>query len=172
MKALELLAVAALTALAATSCGVDMDSHARAAFFGRVPDGRWLYSAPVEFNTDSLPDSVVSGPLVLTLRHSSVYPYRNIWLEVEQGRLRQVADTTVADSFRTVRVVSRDTFEIMLADPFGRWYGSGMGASLRRTDTVAPSYTLERGASLAVRHIMRVDTLPEVEQIGILIIDN
>lgn len=170
MKTLRVLAPLAVAAMVAVACSDDLRSHARASFFGEVPGAQWLYSAPLEFTADSLPDTTVTGPLVVTLRHSSAYPYRNIWLEVEQGRLRRVADSTAADSFRTVRLVSRDTFEVMLADPFGRWYGSGMGASLRRTDTVVTAYELERGASLAVRHIMRVDTLREVEQVGLLVL--
>lgn len=170
MKALKLIAAATLALSVASACTDNIRSNARASFFGNMPQAQWLYSEPMCFNTDSLSDSIVAGPLVITLRHTSAYPYRNIWLEVEQGRLRRMPDDTNADSMRTVRVVSRDTFEVMLADPFGRWYGNGMGASMRRTDTVAPSYELERGASLAVRHIMRLDTLPQIEQIGLIIL--
>lgn len=167
MRKLVYIALLMLLATAA-GCNVpDMESDARATFFGAVPAQGWLYSMPLEFEADSLSDSIVSGPLVLTLRHAADYPYRNVWLEVEQAHSERVADTA---SERIVRHVRRDTFEMMLADPFGRWYGRGMGASMRLTDTVAPHYSLRRGATLNIRHIMRTDTLPGIEQVGLMIL--
>lgn len=170
MKKLIYFCLLAAGAMVAACSGPDMDSHAQASFFGSVPAQGWLYSMPLEFSADSLPDSTVSGPLVLTVRHAADYPYRNVWLEVEQARVEQIADTSAENGVRQVRHERRDTFELMLADPFGRWYGRGMGASMRLCDTVAPSYALRRGAKLNIRHIMRADTLPGIEQVGFLIL--
>lgn len=143
---------AIFAALLLVGCTGGIDKGATASYFGSISNAQWLYSEPVEFEVDSLPDSLCRGRLAISLRHSAVYPYRNIWLEVKQSG------------------VGCDTFEVMLADPFGRWYGTGMGASLRRTDTVAAHYTLAKGTSLSVRHIMRVDTLDGVEQIGLMLL--
>ena len=115
----------------------------------------WLYSAPAVMIVDTLRDSVArSGTLVLSLRHSDAYEYSNIWLELS----RPVNDT----------VVRRDTFNLLLADDFGRWYGRGSGPSLQLTDTLYTDFTLRRGDTLTLRHIMRVDTLANIEQAGIV----
>lgn len=125
--------------------------------FRDFPEARWLYSRPVVFQSDTLGDSVARGLLLLSLRHTSDYPYSNLWVEV-----------STADSSR--RVLSCDTFDVGLADVFGRWYGSGMGASLRYTDTLSRDFRMVRGSSISVRHIMRTDTLPEIEQIGLIFV--
>ena len=54
-----------------------------------------------------------------------------------------------------------------LADVYGRWHGQGFGASYQFSRPFNTGVTLVRGDSVTVRHIMRVDTLRGIEQIGI-----
>lgn len=123
--------------------------------FADIPDEEWLYDAPLEFVPENLMDSISpDGTLLVSVRHSRQYPYRNLWLEISY------ADT---DSTRHA-----DTLNVELADASGKHLGRGMGLSVELLDTVAPHYVLERGRALRVRHIMRVDTLTGIERIGVV----
>lgn len=151
--------MAVIVVAMAASCGItgsrgNGDDNYFSAFtaFG---DREWLYAEPAVMRVDTLRDSIAyDGTLVLSLRHSDAYEYSNIWLELSYP---------LNDS-----VVRRDTFNLLLADDFGRWYGRGSGPSLQITDTLYPKFTLRRGSELTLRHIMRVDTLPNIEQAGIV----
>lgn len=97
-------------------------------------------------------DSLVTGDLALSLRHTNDYIYSNIFLEV-----------TIADSISTVR----DTLAITLADDFGRWKGRGIGTDFQVSDTIAKDITYRRPVEISVRHIMRDEILKDIEQVGI-----
>lgn len=145
--------MAAAIAALLTACGGNGAGNVLFSGFESVPETQWVYYRPVEFTVDSAafePDSSARGALVLSVRHNANYPYRNVWVEVTQP-------------------ARCDTFEVMLADAFGRWYGSGMGASLRLNDTLCADYILCGGDRIVVRHLMRTDTLPGIEQIGLLL---
>lgn len=116
----------------------------------------WPYQSTLTFTADTLRDSVAAGRIAVTLRHTSDYPFSNIWLELS------VRPDSLADTPDYV-----DTLEITLADPFGRWYGSGMGTSFLISDTLPAIRTIHKGASISLRHIMRLDTLSEIEQAGV-----
>ena len=62
-----------------------------------------------------------------------------------------------------------DTIQLVLADDFGRWYGSGSGVSYQYTDTLSRSFRAFRNKPLKLRNIMRRDTLPGIEQVGLFI---
>lgn len=123
--------------------------------FRALPDAEWDYAAPVVFEVDTLRDSISrGGTVIVSLRHTHGYEYSNLWLELS---------TPINDS--TVR---RDTLNIRLADTYGRWLGKGMGPSLEVCDTLPHAVDLRRKQNISVRHIMRVDTLEGIEQIGIV----
>lgn len=150
---------AAVVALAA-SCGITgsrgngVDNYFSA--FETFGNQQWYYASPAFFRVDTLRDSVASrGDLILSLRHTSGYAYSNLWLELEH---RHVSGTPAV----------RDTFNIILADRFGRWRGHGTGPSVQVTDTLSRDYSIARGDTLVLRHIMRLDTLANIEQAGIV----
>ncbi len=99
-------------------------------------------------------DSIVTGALRVALRHSSDYPYSNLWLEV---------------TYHSDRSLMRDTLDITLADVFGRWLGSGFGASYQQSVLINPSAVVDVTRPVSVRHIMRVDTLHGIDQVGVSI---
>lgn len=156
MKRLPLIAAIALAAAACVP-GVEPDNNSFSEF-AELPDAEWPYARACRFIPATTADSIVRGTLLLSLRHTASYPYSNLWIELAQGE----PDDSVP--------MLRDTFDIAIADPFGRWLGSGMGASLRRTDTLSRDFTLVRGRRLTVRHIMRTDTLDGIEQVGLVFI--
>lgn len=145
------IALSAVMNLAAlTSCS---DKHESVAEFIDLPSQGWVYGQAMEYQPVGL-DSVALRRLLLTVRHSNAYPYRNIWLEV----------TTDTKGVKTI-----DTLNLELADVYGRWYGSGFGPSYQYEAAVGGPKTLSDSSRIAVRHIMRIDTLREVEQIGFTI---
>ena len=119
--------------------------------FRNIDVDGWVYGDTLEFSP-SIGDSTARGTLMLALRHSNSYLYSNLWVEVSYFN-------------DTVCVV--DTLNVPLADIYGRWYGSGFGARYQATDTIVYDMQLHRGKPVKVRHIMRVDTLHGIEQVGL-----
>ncbi len=122
--------------------------------FASLPDEGWRYGDTVTFITPE-----AEGELRVAVRHSIKYPYRNIWLEVS----RRGTDSAA--------IPVCDTVELELADPFGLWKGTGVGPTRQMETVVAPSVKVDSGSTISIRHIMRLDTLPAIEQTGIFIID-
>lgn len=109
----------------------------------------WRYGNTVTLTPDS---ADATDCIALTLRHSHNYDYANLWLEI---------DYDTPDSTAT------DTIDVTLADEWGRWKGRGSGVTYQLTDTVTLRHSLRRGGAMRIRHIMRMDTLTEIEQIGV-----
>ncbi|MDE7386789.1 MAG: gliding motility lipoprotein GldH [Muribaculaceae bacterium] len=112
----------------------------------------WPYGERFDYTVTGR-DSVFTGTLMVSLTHDNSYEYSNIWLEV----------TVPGDS--TVMV---DTVNVTLCDPYGNWYGNGMPGHYQFTDTlVGRPLTIADSSRITVRHIMRVDTLRGISQVGI-----
>lgn len=122
--------------------------------FATLPGYGWRYDDTVTFVTPS-----ARGEMRVAIRHSTRYPYRNVWLEV----------TRLAPDSGATPV--RDTIELELADPFGLWKGTGVGPTRQMEAVVEPQVKVDSGTVVALRHIMRLDTLPSIEQTGIFIIE-
>ncbi|MBD5281667.1 MAG: gliding motility lipoprotein GldH [Muribaculaceae bacterium] len=149
-----LATAAALFGLLMSACSAPDNDYS--AFSTVDPDG-WEYGHTYVYRPE-ISDSIARGTLCVMARHSNDYPYRNLWLEVSYQQLHP--DSTI--TFR------RDTVNFTLADLYGNWTGSGLGTSFQATDTVATDFMLISGAPIRVRHIMRQDRIPEIEQIGII----
>ena len=116
-----------------------------------APTG-WPYGESFDYIVTGR-DSLITGTLMVSLTHDNSYEYSNIWLEV----------TVPVDSSLTV-----DTVNVTLCDPYGNWYGNGMPGHYQFTDTLlARPLTLADSSRISVRHIMRVDTLRGISQVGI-----
>lgn len=147
-------------ALAATAMGCSINGYQGNgddnffSAFSAFEDAEWYYARPLEFTVDTLADSICPrGDLLLTLRHTDGYEYRNLWLEVNY-------DAEDENSHP-------DTLNIILADIYGHWRGSGSGNSFQITDTIRHDMPMRRGQHIALRHIMRTDTLANIEHAGI-----
>ncbi len=136
------------TTMALTSCKPKVNDSS---IVINVPSQGWDYGKALQADI-SPSDSVATGQMAIALRHTNLYLYSNIWLEV-----------TVTDSLTT----TIDTLNITLADPSGRWLGRGIATDFQLSDTIPHQYTLHRPATAKVRHIMRDDMLKGVEQLGI-----
>lgn len=141
--------------VAVASCGGSSRSYSR---WAQLPDGKWAYGdtlklVPVDTSlTDN--DTIVTGPLRLGIGHSNEYPYSNLWLEV---------------TYRGAHGAYRDTVNVRLADVYGRWVGSGFGASYQHEILLSPQADVDLRLPVGVRHIMRVDTLKGIDLIGIFV---
>ena len=142
------MAAAVITTMMAASCTP-----------AGTPDGEWHtiaqdgwpYGNVLTFNQKG--DTMAMDTLVLTVRHTADYPYSNLWLELGYN----TADT----------VAVADTLNVILADDYGHWLGKGSGTSFQRPDTIVLRRHAMPGSQLRLRHVMRVDTLREIEQVGI-----
>lgn len=112
----------------------------------------WAYGDTLTF-VPSIGDSIVQGDLIITLRHTNDYIYRNLWLEVSCKN---------ADSAMTV-----DTINVEMADVYGHWYGSGFGSRYQISNKIKENAAIDSCMQIFVRHIMRVDTLKDIEQVGL-----
>lgn len=148
------LIVAVLSALWA--CAPDIDSDAS---FHNVPDAGWAYGDTLVFEPQ-LCDTVDCEAIAIAVRHSASYVYSNLWIEVS-------LPPALGDSVPTV-----DTVNVVVADDFGRWLGRGSGVSYLKVDTIASARVITRGNPITVRHIMRVDTVKDIEQIGVIFYKN
>ncbi len=152
--------IAAITVLALTAAGCSVGGHHGNgddnffSAFTTFRDAAWPYAEPLTYAVDTIADSICpSGVLLLTLRHTHGYEFSNIWLELNYD---------LDDSCSRI-----DTFNVILADVYGKWRGSGPGNTFRINDTLRTDMPLRRHQRIGLRHIMRTDTLEEIEQIGI-----
>ena len=135
-----LAAVLTLTACNGLVGRGDGDDN-RFSAFADIPTSGWKYDSPIDFEPDTLLDSIVDrGRMLVSIRHGKDYLYRNLWLEVSY------------------------------ADAMGNWHGRGMGLSMEVLDTVPGNFPLAMHRAVRVRHIMRADTLFGIERVGIVYI--
>lgn len=148
-RCLMMLAVAVAAMVSCTAPGKPVQSD-----FSEIPASGWAYGDTVTLVVP--PDSMVADSrLVVAVRHSASYRYANVWLEITVPR----GDT-----------VFTDTVDVVLADKFGRRLGRGSGVSFMKVDTLPRTYHLTDTTVIGLRHIMRVDTLSDIEQVGIIVI--
>lgn len=79
--------------------------------FYSIPTEGWHADSVMDYSIE-IEDSVMNHEVLIVLRHTSQYPYQNLWLFV---------DEYVGD-----RCVHHDTIEAQMADEYGRWLGSGL----------------------------------------------
>ena len=151
------IAAIMLAMLAACSHFAPDEADGSCSAFSTFGDRGWRYFDTLPLAADSTADSIRHGALILNLRHSTAYPWRNIWLEL-----------SYPDGTDSSATMARDTFDIVLADRYGRWRGSGMGSSLQLSDTLHTRFAMRRGQRVSLRHIMRTDTLPAIERAGLI----
>lgn len=123
--------------------------------YHRLPEGGWRYADTLVFMPVHA-DSVCGGRFVVALSHDSNYPYEDLWLEVKSAE---------GEANRPVT----DTLHLTLADGYGNWTGRGIGPTFQLSDTL-PERVHRSGAPVKVRHIMRVDTLRGINQVGVFFV--
>ncbi|MEN9333603.1 MAG: hypothetical protein RLY35_783 [Bacteroidota bacterium] len=118
-----------------------------------ITDAKWDMNSPVSFEFD-ITDTVSLHNFYVTLRNQESYSYSNIFLfvslEFPNGKM------------------NIDTLNCPLADPEGRWLGSGLGDLYdnriifkeRRKFPMAGHYRV------SIQHAMRLDQLEGIADVG------
>lgn len=143
--------MAALLLFATSACN---DKHSSFSNFKDINESGWCYGDTLQFSPQEL-DGVKMRKVLLAIRHTNDYPYRNLWIEVNT---------------RTGNIFRRDTLNIELADVYGRWHGKGFGPSYQYEVEVGNPIPVGDTTQVSVSQIMRVDTLRGIEQVGITFI--
>lgn len=119
-----------------------------------LPENGWFKNEAVKFDLD-ISDTITPYHFELTLRHTTNYRYCNLYI------------------FLTTRFpegkMSRDTIELVLADPAGQWVGKGWG-NLRDDEITlkSPLFFPQKGHyQFLVQQAMRTDTLNEITHLGL-----
>lgn len=126
--------------------------------FSDIDPAGWIYGDTVYFtpslhlpyDSDTCQNS--KGDISIVIRHTNQYEYANIWLE-----LRYLSQ----DSLHI------DTINMPLANEFGKWFGNGIGVSYQYVYTPLENIELDLADTVKISHIMRVDTLKGIEQVGL-----
>ncbi len=148
------IAVIGSAALAlAASCS--RPGNAASGYEALSPGEGWCFSDTLSYPLTHS-DSVAEGLVAVGVTHTGEYPFSDLWLEVTSER---------SDGSRR-----RDTVCLVLANRDGRWTGNGIGVSFQVADTIAAPLCHRSGSPLTVRHIMRRDTLPGINRVGVFFI--
>lgn len=149
---------AAAALVLATACKEPGPAPESAAFRSLPAEG-WVYGDELEFVPVPEPEKTHGDARVaVAVRHTNGYLYSNLWLELS---------TPLAGYPDSMRV---DTVNIPLADVYGKWYGRGLGVTFVTTDTLPGLYHYDIDRPARLRHVMRVDTVADLEQIGLIYI--
>jgi gliding motility-associated lipoprotein GldH len=122
-----------------------------------IPEKIWLLDFNPRFSA-GISDTVSNFNIQFTIRNSSSYPFRNIFLFVTTTSPKGVSIT--------------DTLEYNLADERGNWYGKGFGDVHELTVPYKSNiYFPAKGIySFRIQHGMRVEDLKGVFDFGIRIV--
>lgn len=109
--------------------------------------------------TSNIQDTTSQFRFLINVRHHHDYPYRNLWLFIDTEGPGGVCRT--------------DTFECMLADPLGKWYGGGWGDlfSVRIPFQDHVQFATPGAYHFKIRQGMRKEILQGIASIGIRIED-
>ena len=104
-------------------------------------------------------DSVADYQMLITIRHTDVYPYQNLWLfvDIEQDSL----------------LLTRDTIECYMANERGEWLGGGLTVhELPLLYSDRYQFANSGEYQISITQGMREDTLVGIKEVGVKIIRN
>lgn len=121
----------------------------------QVIDQKWEKEKEFYF-TFNIDDNSSLYNLSIEIRNNNSYPYQNIWLFCTEEQ--------------PVGPIWRDTIECMLADDFGKWFGTGLSI-YHLSNPIRTNYKFPyKGQyTFSIRQGMRDDQLQGIEEIGIRI---
>lgn len=122
--------------------------------YNAVPGASWHKDSLLTF-TVPVEDTIQNHNLIINVRNNVDYAYSNLWLFVE---IRQPQGLAI-----------KDTFEVVLADPSGKWLGEGMGGlktqkSYYRRNIFFP---VSGDYEVIIQHGMRKEELEGISDVGV-----
>lgn len=147
-----------LIGLAILVCVVSCNQGEAYYKFLPIPKNEWGKSQEICFLLDS--SSIAANrnyAISLELTHNINYQYKNLFLVVEH---------TLQDS-----VPARDTLELVLIDDFGKWLGTGNGATRQLSQLYKTNIKIDTTLhnEITIRHAMQNLKLKGIEKIGLKI---
>lgn len=106
----------------------------------------WYRNDTLIFSLDSAITHDKAYELQLGIRHKDSYPYRDLWLTVNQ-----------------------DTVHFYLADSIGHWLGSGIGELRQLTNLIPFKPKQDTIKEIRIVHIMQDNPLTGIQNLGISI---
>jgi gliding motility-associated lipoprotein GldH len=124
--------------------------------YSAIPNESWHKDSCAVFDV-YISDTATLNNLYINLRHTSSYPFCNIYLFVQ----------ATAPS----GVFTRDTVEYLLADHYGRWYGKGFSRIIDNRLAFRKFVRFPHSGvyRFEVCHGMRMNVLPYVIDVGLRI---
>ena len=150
MRGLTIVGLLVLSVLA--SCGrSSMINETK-----EVEQGKWAFDQSVSFETEVL-DSLTPQNFYILFRHSGDYKYQNL--------------IVIVKTYFPNNTFVSDTIDCPLADPSGRWYGSGLGDLLDNRIMFKRNVQMPFSGDykFEIQHAMRPDTIDGVFDVGIAI---
>lgn len=119
-----------------------------------LPQQGWHKDSLLVFELN-VTDTLQTNNMYINVRNDIKYKYSNLWLFID-----------IASPDGTVKT---DTFEIVLADPTGKWAGTGFGGIksnqiIYKRSVIFPASGLYK---IKIRHGMRWNVLKGINDIGI-----
>ena len=119
-----------------------------------IPASLWDQDqiVPFQFN---IADTSLGYNILLNIRHTGLYQYRNIWIKVY---------STIPSGKKSEKMV-----ELMLAQPDGKWLGSGMGDIWDNSILVQKNvkFPLTGNYKMELQQYMRKEKLPFIMDVGV-----
>lgn len=126
--------------------------------FHSLPPHGWHEDSILTYTMNDL-DTSATYEIQILLRHTSQYPYQNLWLFV--------------DEYAGNMHIQRDTIEAMLADDYGRWLGNGINRYALPLMYEADYHFISKDNSrLTIQQGMRTEWLTGITDVGIKVIKN
>ncbi|NLO03116.1 MAG: gliding motility lipoprotein GldH [Bacteroidales bacterium] len=124
--------------------------------YKQVTRSEWHKDSLVVFEVP-VNDTVLNYNLFLNIRNEVNYPYSNLWLFVEIVQPDGMA--------------VKDTFELILADPSGKWLGKGLSGIRSRRAIYRRNvfFPLSGNYLIKIRHGMRPEMLKGIHDVGVRI---
>jgi gliding motility-associated lipoprotein GldH len=118
-----------------------------------IPTSGWERDSLVNFDID-ITNTVQKYNLYLNVRNKPSYNYSNLWLFV---------DIKEPDG-----AVSKDTVEIILAEPDGKWLGEGFNGLKTHVNIFKSYFTFDKTGvySIKIQQGMRENNLKGINDIG------
>ncbi|MDR1332683.1 MAG: gliding motility lipoprotein GldH [Tannerella sp.] len=121
----------------------------------QMVEGAWEKEKEFYF-TYNIDDNSAHYNLYINVRNNNFYPYQNLWLFCTEEQ--------------PVGPIRRDTVECLLADDFGKWFGTGISI-FHLTIPIRMGYAFPHKGqyTFCIRQGMRDSRLKGIEEIGLTI---
>jgi gliding motility-associated lipoprotein GldH len=121
-----------------------------------IPSNGWSAAEPVVFEFP-VSDTTKAYDIYIHIRNQQSYAFSNLWMFIE---------IAAPNGY-----IKRDTFEIMLADETGRWYGKGIGSinSMLVPYKQEAIFPLRGVYKISLQQAMYDDLLEDIIDVGLRI---